>query len=996
MNGLRPLICLALWHIFFLQSIDAQVFTNYYSQSDIRALFFDGNTIWSGTDGGIQVRNLDGSVKSSYIKEGSGLVTNSINKIASDNKGVKWIGTFGGAASFDGTKWETFNTQNSLLGGAAVRDIAIDNANNKWMATNAGLFRFDGLTWTRFGTPNGATEDILSVAAHGTTIWAGAQEKGLFRFDGTKWTNVTAPALPSNTIRSLAIDAAQTVWIATNKGIASYNGTNFTPYNKSNSGIPSDDITQIVVDKQGVKWLTTASEGIISFDGNAWKTYTTKNSSLKSDKIKSLTTDTQGATWAGYDGGLAKISGGNVTIFSTTESTIPSNDLRYVGQDPAGNVWVGTFDKGASRFDGTKWTTYNQSNSTITSNYIQSFATDKDGNYWFGTNNGASKLSGNTWAQYNSFNGLVSYYVRDIFKDIKNDLWLATHDGISKWNGTKFTNFTIKDGLVNNKVDKIANDAAGNLWFATNGGLSKYDGTKFTNFTKENGLPSNALTSVFVDKTNKVWVSTDAGIAVFDGTNWKKYTQTDGLANNKTNTLVVDNQGNVWVGTDLGISRFDGSKWANFTQENSSIPDNIIRALFLDKDGKTVWIATYNGLSKASSASNFVVTVAATNQNCSYNKDGRLKADISGGGVAPFTYKWSNGATTQEQIGVGAGRYTVTVSDATGGVAVGNSTVTVPAILEATVTAVNESSAGGKNGSAKVAVIGGTAPYKYTWETTPKQSTQSISNLAPACYSVVVTDANNCNAAAATCVSSFGCTSNVSVQLETVGFACNAGVDGKVSAKPAGGSAPYTYAWSNGATAESITNLKSGRYGVIVTDAKKCIGSAVVDLQQSNILFANLTVVNMTKIGSNDGKISANPTGGTSPYSFTWSNGSTTNSISGLGTGTYSVVITDAAGCKSTQSVVIGITTAIDEPAWAAQVKIFPNPAQDFLQIQLPDNIAHIAEVQLINVVGQIIAHTYPHQDTATINVSNIENGMYIVKIITDKRDILVRKVLVR
>jgi ligand-binding sensor domain-containing protein len=982
-----------------LMSVQAQVFTNYYSQSDIRALLFDGTSLWSGTNGGLQVRNLDGNIKTFYTKDGSGLVTNSINKVVNDNKGVKWVGTFGGVASFDGVKWETFNAQNSALVGAAVRDIAIDGNNIKWMATNSGVFKFDGFNWTRYDAKSGLLdENALTVAARNTSVWVGTQDKGLFKFDGITWSNYTLAnsKIPSNTVQNLTFDAAGKLWLATDKGIAAFDGAQFTPYNKSNSGIPFENISQIAIDNQGVKWMIAANEGVVSFDGNAWKPYNTKNSSLKSNGLHSIATDSQGNVWVGYDGGLGKISSGNITIFPTTEASIPSNDLRFVGQDPVGNIWVGTFDKGASRLDGAKWVTYNQGNSAITSNYVQSFQTDKDGAYWFGTNNGASKFNGNTWTQYNSFNGLVSYYVKDMLRDAKNDLWLATHDGISKWDGAKFTNFTTANGLINNKVDKIALDAAGNLWFATNGGLSKYDGAKFTNFTKDNGLPSNALTSVFVDKTGKIWVGSDNGIAVFDGTSWKKYAQADGLINNKVNTLVVDNQNITWIGTEAGLSKFDGTKWTNFTEQNSSLPDNIVRSLLVDKDGKTLWIATYNGLSKVSAAANFTVTVAATNQNCTYNKDGRVKATVSDGGTAPFNYKWSNGATTSEQTGLAAGRYTVTVSDATGAVVLANGTISTPPALEALATGTNESSLNGKNGIAKVTPSGGTPPYKYIWETEPKQSTQSITNLAPYCYSVVVVDANNCNAAAAVCISSFGCTGTVNVALETVGFTCSAGVDGKITPKITGGTAPYTYAWSNTATTESITNIKPGRYGVIVTDSKKCIGSAVVDLEQSNLLFANITVVALTKEGANDGKATANPTGGKSPYTFAWSNGGTGNAISGLASGNQTVTVTDATGCKTTQTVYLGVLTAAQEPVWASQVKMFPNPANSYVTIQLPDHVGNINKIQIIDILGSTVSSSAPHQTDVTLPITQLKTGIYIVKIGLDNQDILVRKILIK
>ena len=116
----------------------------------------------------------------------------------------------------------------------------------------------------------------------------------------------------------------------------------------------------------------------------------------------------------------------------------------------------------------------------------------------------------------------------------------------------------------------------------------------------------------------------------------------------------------------------------------------------------------------------------------------------------------------------------------------------------------------------------------------------------------------------------------------------------------------YIYTWSNGATTEDISGLIADTYNVTVLDAKSCqITLSVVVSQPAAGLSVSTTKVDEKCYGNNEGTIDLSVTGGTTPYSYSWSNGTTSEDLSGLSAGTYSVTVTDANNCVISTNVSI-------------------------------------------------------------------------------------------
>ena len=132
---------------------------------------------------------------------------------------------------------------------------------------------------------------------------------------------------------------------------------------------------------------------------------------------------------------------------------------------------------------------------------------------------------------------------------------------------------------------------------------------------------------------------------------------------------------------------------------------------------------------------------------------------------------------------------------------------------------------------------------------------------------------------------------------------CFSDTDGSINISIRGNKGPYTYAWSNGATTEDLRNLSPGEYVVTVTGSDKCpLVSDTLRVEEPRVLFLhNENVRQIHCPDGNDGAISFKTSGGTAPYTFTWSNGSATPWIGQLGPGDYSVTVTDGKGCSATK-----------------------------------------------------------------------------------------------
>ncbi len=289
---------------------------------------------------------------------------------------------------------------------------------------------------------------------------------------------------------------------------------------------------------------------------------------------------------------------------------------------------------------------------------------------------------------------------------------------------------------------------------------------------------------------------------------------------------------------------------------------------------------------------------AQSNVLCKGGTSGQATA-IGAGGNGSYAYAWSNGGSTAVVAGLAVGTYVVVVTDGENCSATTSVVISEPNILTANASATAQLAFGQNDGTATASPLGGIAGYTYLW--TNGGTAQTIADLAPGSYNLVVTDANGCTALETVTVNAFNCF--LAADISGTNLSCNGASNGTAEVLVTAGANPTIFLWSNGATSASVSNLSAGFYTVNVTDGNNCPATLNININQPSLLAANTTTSAESALGANDGAATANPTGGTGAYSYVWNNGSVLQTITNLAPGTYTVVVTDESGCTTEQTV---------------------------------------------------------------------------------------------
>ncbi|MBU0765258.1 MAG: T9SS type A sorting domain-containing protein, partial [Bacteroidetes bacterium] len=289
--------------------------------------------------------------------------------------------------------------------------------------------------------------------------------------------------------------------------------------------------------------------------------------------------------------------------------------------------------------------------------------------------------------------------------------------------------------------------------------------------------------------------------------------------------------------------------------------------------------------------------------SCYLGCDGSAQAG-AGGGTPPYFYLWSNGSTTAgiDSLCYNQYGYQVTVTDNNGCTTSSSVNISQPGPIYISLTEAGITCHSLCNGSISGSASGGTWPYSFGWSTGATGST-SIGNLCAGTYQATVTDGNLCTGTASLALTEPD--TLIVIVSDIQHPACFSFCEGAAEIALSGGTSPYIIHWSNDSTQMSVAGLCAGAYSVTVTDENNCTASAGLSVLQPSAVEIAVSSTDESSYSACDGSAVASASGGTPPYFYVWSQGTTDSIALSLCEGTYYVSLTDAHDCPETDSVTV-------------------------------------------------------------------------------------------
>ncbi|MEZ4917059.1 MAG: PKD domain-containing protein, partial [Chitinophagales bacterium] len=395
----------------------------------------------------------------------------------------------------------------------------------------------------------------------------------------------------------------------------------------------------------------------------------------------------------------------------------------------------------------------------------------------------------------------------------------------------------------------------------------------------------------------------------------------------------------------------------------------------------SVTITDGNGCSQVqsfsiSNANAPILSIDTTGATCYGTNTGSATATVTGG-ASPYNYSWG---ATNTNSNMYAGNYTLTVTDNAGCMVQQNYTISQPNEILVSETVVDEHCGQG-DGTIQLAVTGGTQPYSYNWNGNAGSS--NINNLDAGSYVFSLTDGNGC-----TYNSTYTVVNQPAPQVSVNSFqnvGCGGSNSGSIDIDVVGGSGNLTYNWGV-ATTEDLNNIPAGNYTVIVTDAYGCSDT----LEQEIITVQNTLSVDLIV---NNNNVNTNVFGGTPPYTFSWSNGATTQNLNNLSTGVYILTTTDANGCQDIDTATVG-NVAIEQVNWISYISLYPNPTNSSITLDYVFTENQDLNIEIYNTIGQLIIaqkELNTQKGNITFDMNQKASGVYFVKLSNNKSSKLFR-----
>ncbi|MBL7775409.1 MAG: T9SS type A sorting domain-containing protein, partial [Saprospiraceae bacterium] len=369
---------------------------------------------------------------------------------------------------------------------------------------------------------------------------------------------------------------------------------------------------------------------------------------------------------------------------------------------------------------------------------------------------------------------------------------------------------------------------------------------------------------------------------------------------------------------------------------------------------------------------------------CKGDSTGVISVQVSGG-VPPYNYLWSNGASQPQIQQLPAGVYQLTVTDVRA-----CTLVSAPAEVHEPPTAINivlnsitHDKCGVQKGAISLQISGGISPYQYSWSN--GAGTASISSLPAGMYQLTVTDNQGCSRVSPVYEVTQGAAPLLLADTVLTQVLCRGDSTGAIQPAISGGTPAYQYFWSNGASGPALQQVPAGNYVLTVSDAAGCTALYHFSLTQPT---QKLAATWSADSSAGAWSVTLSPTGGVPGYDIRW-DAQTGNQMGpvagGLEPGLYRVTVTDANGCQLALSIPVGTFTGVDSPLWTAELLLAPNPSAGRSEVHIQVSRPEAVRVRVFDVAGRLVLENeHPEKEQAhrfEFDLSDQPAGLYWVSL---------------
>jgi hypothetical protein len=392
------------------------------------------------------------------------------------------------------------------------------------------------------------------------------------------------------------------------------------------------------------------------------------------------------------------------------------------------------------------------------------------------------------------------------------------------------------------------------------------------------------------------------------------------------------------------------------------------------------------------------VTAPSLVQACPGMNNGSITA-IAQNGTQPYQYSINGGAfgSNAQFNNLAAGVYTITAKD------VDNVTTTVVAdlTLSGSLNLISSAFTDPKcYNTCDGTVIGianaGVSAYTYSLNGGAYQANSTFSNLCGANYTIQVKDANNCTA---NTVIKLTTPQPITITLVTNNIDCNGQLNGNIAINANGGLAPYQYTNlpSPYGTYYYFNGLGAGTYTLMAKDVNNCTVTTLGTITEPPVLQLTGTT------SPNTGTITINVIGGTPTYMYSINGGQvqTSNVFTGLGAGTYSLMVTDSKGCRYATAVILQAPENLASVQLGQSIGIYPNPSNGIVTINIDsDKAIGLLQVRILNDLGQIVVRDMMEVNgkkaKKTLHLEHLPTATYTIQITDEHQAMYVHKLVIQ